>query len=175
MVSFHECLPLWWYTIIWFVMCFSFIYDYVNNKWHYVKKTIGTYSSWEAFICECKDLEKCLSFVCRKQTNKKNNKNKFCVRQARSYRMFHDDSMKSFFRRLSFTPDGSLLLTPGVFRSFGLKGMMAEWGCLLPFYAAAYQLSECWLEWGSPTYLPIGTSRRASKNTLVPMSHPYRL
>ncbi|XP_005548777.3 chromatin assembly factor 1 subunit B isoform X2 [Macaca fascicularis] len=34
--------------------------------------------------------------------------------EARSYRMFHDDSMKSFFRRLSFTPDGSLLLTPGV-------------------------------------------------------------
>lgn len=26
--------------------------------------------------------------------------------------MFHDDSMKSFFRRLSFTPDGSYLLTP---------------------------------------------------------------
>uniref|UniRef100_A0A452EUQ0 Chromatin assembly factor 1 subunit B n=1 Tax=Capra hircus TaxID=9925 RepID=A0A452EUQ0_CAPHI len=37
---------------------------------------------------------------------------KFRVLQARSYRMFHDDSMKSFFRRLSFTPDGSLLLTP---------------------------------------------------------------
>lgn len=34
--------------------------------------------------------------------------------QARSYRMFHDDSMKSFFRRLSFTPDGSYLLTPGM-------------------------------------------------------------
>ncbi|XP_029420726.1 chromatin assembly factor 1 subunit B isoform X2 [Nannospalax galili] len=32
--------------------------------------------------------------------------------EARSFRMFHDDSMKSFFRRLSFTPDGSLLLTP---------------------------------------------------------------
>ncbi|XP_037653816.1 chromatin assembly factor 1 subunit B [Choloepus didactylus] len=32
--------------------------------------------------------------------------------EARSYRMFHDDSMKSFFRRLSFTPDGSLLFTP---------------------------------------------------------------
>ncbi|KAL2310326.1 hypothetical protein Nmel_001974 [Mimus melanotis] len=30
----------------------------------------------------------------------------------RSFRMFHDDSMKSFFRRLSFTPDGSYLLTP---------------------------------------------------------------
>lgn len=39
---------------------------------------------------------------------------KLCVPQARSFRMFHDDSMKSFFRRLSFTPDGSLLLTPGV-------------------------------------------------------------
>ncbi|NXA35761.1 CAF1B factor, partial [Eudromia elegans] len=32
--------------------------------------------------------------------------------EARSYRMFHDDSMKSFFRRLSFTPDGSSLLAP---------------------------------------------------------------
>ncbi|XP_015501801.1 chromatin assembly factor 1 subunit B [Parus major] len=32
--------------------------------------------------------------------------------EARSFRMFHDDSMKSFFRRLSFTPDGSYLLTP---------------------------------------------------------------
>ncbi|KAF7483761.1 chromatin assembly factor 1 subunit B [Marmota monax] len=32
--------------------------------------------------------------------------------EVRSYRMFHDDSMKSFFRRLSFTPDGSLLLAP---------------------------------------------------------------
>nr|XP_020645043.1 chromatin assembly factor 1 subunit B isoform X1 [Pogona vitticeps]XP_020645044.1 chromatin assembly factor 1 subunit B isoform X1 [Pogona vitticeps] len=32
--------------------------------------------------------------------------------EVKSYRMFHDDSMKSFFRRLSFTPDGSLLLAP---------------------------------------------------------------
>ncbi|ETE65853.1 Chromatin assembly factor 1 subunit B, partial [Ophiophagus hannah] len=32
--------------------------------------------------------------------------------QVKSYRMFHDDSMKSFFRRLTFTPDGSLLLVP---------------------------------------------------------------
>ncbi|KAG8518558.1 Chromatin assembly factor 1 subunit B, partial [Galemys pyrenaicus] len=37
--------------------------------------------------------------------------------EARSYRMFHDDSMKSFFRRLSFTPDGSLLLAPGCVES----------------------------------------------------------
>ncbi|KFU91720.1 Chromatin assembly factor 1 subunit B, partial [Chaetura pelagica] len=32
--------------------------------------------------------------------------------EVQSYRMFHDDSMKSFFRRLSFTPEGSYLLTP---------------------------------------------------------------
>ncbi|KAM9329300.1 chromatin assembly factor 1 subunit B [Gastrophryne carolinensis] len=32
--------------------------------------------------------------------------------ETKSYRIFHDDSMKSFFRRLTFTPDGSLLLTP---------------------------------------------------------------
>ncbi|XP_048458999.1 chromatin assembly factor 1 subunit B [Rhincodon typus] len=31
---------------------------------------------------------------------------------TKSYRMFHDDGMKSFFRRLTFTPDGSLLLIP---------------------------------------------------------------
>ncbi|XP_069745056.1 chromatin assembly factor 1 subunit B isoform X2 [Narcine bancroftii] len=35
-----------------------------------------------------------------------------CDGETKSYRMFHDDSMKSFFRRLTFTPDGSLLLTP---------------------------------------------------------------
>ncbi|XP_043557171.1 chromatin assembly factor 1 subunit B [Chiloscyllium plagiosum] len=32
--------------------------------------------------------------------------------ETKSYRMFHDDGMKSFFRRLTFTPDGSLLLIP---------------------------------------------------------------
>ncbi|KAM5179913.1 chromatin assembly factor 1 subunit B isoform 1-T2 [Mantella aurantiaca] len=32
--------------------------------------------------------------------------------ENKTYRIFHDDSMKSFFRRLTFTPDGSLLLTP---------------------------------------------------------------
>ncbi|XP_006788711.1 chromatin assembly factor 1 subunit B [Neolamprologus brichardi] len=32
--------------------------------------------------------------------------------RVKQYRMFHDDSMRSFFRRLSFTPDGSFLLAP---------------------------------------------------------------
>ncbi|XP_035248593.1 chromatin assembly factor 1 subunit B [Anguilla anguilla] len=32
--------------------------------------------------------------------------------EVKNYRMFHDDSMRSFFRRLSFTPDGSFLLVP---------------------------------------------------------------
>ncbi|XP_068126535.1 chromatin assembly factor 1 subunit B-like isoform X2 [Hyperolius riggenbachi] len=32
--------------------------------------------------------------------------------ESKSYRMFHDDGLKSFFRRLTFTPDGSLLLAP---------------------------------------------------------------
>ncbi|XP_067897249.1 chromatin assembly factor 1 subunit B [Heterodontus francisci] len=35
-----------------------------------------------------------------------------CEGETKSYRMFHDDGMKSFFRRLTFTPDGSLLLIP---------------------------------------------------------------
>lgn len=33
--------------------------------------------------------------------------------QLKQHRMFHDDSMRSFFRRLCFTPDGSFLLAPG--------------------------------------------------------------
>ncbi|XP_041662430.1 chromatin assembly factor 1 subunit B [Cheilinus undulatus] len=32
--------------------------------------------------------------------------------EVKQYRMFHDDSMRSFFRRLSFTTDGSFLLAP---------------------------------------------------------------
>lgn len=32
--------------------------------------------------------------------------------EVKQSRMFHDDSMRSFFRRLSFTPDGSFLLAP---------------------------------------------------------------
>uniref|UniRef100_A0A8C6TWV6 Chromatin assembly factor 1, subunit B n=1 Tax=Neogobius melanostomus TaxID=47308 RepID=A0A8C6TWV6_9GOBI len=32
--------------------------------------------------------------------------------EAKPFRMFHDDSMRSFFRRLSFSPDGSFLLAP---------------------------------------------------------------
>ncbi|XP_060785423.1 chromatin assembly factor 1 subunit B [Neoarius graeffei] len=32
--------------------------------------------------------------------------------EVKNFRMFHDDSMRSFFRRLTFTPDGSFLLVP---------------------------------------------------------------
>ncbi|XP_077977620.1 chromatin assembly factor 1 subunit B-like [Glandiceps talaboti] len=32
--------------------------------------------------------------------------------QTKQCRMFHDDSMRSFFRRLTFTPDGELLIVP---------------------------------------------------------------
>ncbi|XP_061697333.1 chromatin assembly factor 1 subunit B isoform X2 [Syngnathoides biaculeatus] len=32
--------------------------------------------------------------------------------EVKLHRIFHDDSMRSFFRRLSFTPDGSFLLAP---------------------------------------------------------------
>ncbi|XP_034430712.1 chromatin assembly factor 1 subunit B isoform X2 [Hippoglossus hippoglossus] len=32
--------------------------------------------------------------------------------EVKPHRIFHDDSMRSFFRRLSFTPDGSFLIAP---------------------------------------------------------------
>ena len=32
--------------------------------------------------------------------------------KPKSFRMFHDDTMRSFFRRLTFSPDGELLIVP---------------------------------------------------------------
>ncbi|GFO43029.1 chromatin assembly factor 1 subunit b [Plakobranchus ocellatus] len=32
--------------------------------------------------------------------------------KAKAFRIFHDDSLRSFFRRLEFSPDGQLLFTP---------------------------------------------------------------
>ncbi|XP_062599442.1 chromatin assembly factor 1 subunit B-like [Saccostrea cucullata] len=32
--------------------------------------------------------------------------------KPKSFRMFHDDTMRSFFRRLSFSPDGEILIVP---------------------------------------------------------------
>lgn len=32
--------------------------------------------------------------------------------QPKSFRLYHDETLTSFFRRLSFTPDGAMLLTP---------------------------------------------------------------
>uniref|UniRef100_A0A3B4A585 Chromatin assembly factor 1 subunit B n=1 Tax=Periophthalmus magnuspinnatus TaxID=409849 RepID=A0A3B4A585_9GOBI len=62
---------------------------------------------------------------------------------AKPFRMFHDDSMRSFFRRLSFSPDGSFLFAPAgcvesgesiinttyVFSRKGLKRPVAHLPC----------------------------------------------
>lgn len=32
--------------------------------------------------------------------------------EGKSIRLFHDDTFKSYFRRLTFTPDGSLIIAP---------------------------------------------------------------
>lgn len=41
------------------------------------------------------------------------NINKMTVgEKSKPTRMFHDDTMKSFFRRLAFSPDGRLLIVP---------------------------------------------------------------
>lgn len=32
--------------------------------------------------------------------------------KPKSFRMFHDDTMRSFFRRLCFSPDGEILIVP---------------------------------------------------------------
>nr|XP_045006679.1 chromatin assembly factor 1 subunit B [Jaculus jaculus]XP_045006680.1 chromatin assembly factor 1 subunit B [Jaculus jaculus] len=104
--------------------------------------------------------------------------------EARSYRMFHDDSMKSFFRRLSFTPDGSLLLTPAgcvesgenvtnttyVFSRKNLKRPVAH----LPCPGKATLAVRC-----CPVYFelkPVVESDKASHEPSVELvSLPYRL
>ncbi|KAI9193684.1 chromatin assembly factor 1 subunit B [Polychytrium aggregatum] len=41
----------------------------------------------------------------------------------KAFRMFHDETLTSFFRRLTFTPDGSMLLTPaGLYRNPQYEG-----------------------------------------------------
>ncbi|XP_044522832.1 chromatin assembly factor 1 subunit B [Gracilinanus agilis] len=104
--------------------------------------------------------------------------------EARSYRMFHDDSMKSFFRRLSFTPDGSLLLTPAgcvesgenvtnttyVFSRKNLKRPIAH----LPCPGKATLAVRC-----CPVYFelrPVGNTDKAAQESGSEIIHlPYRL
>ncbi len=57
--------------------------------------------------------------------------------QVKNYRMFHDDSMRSFFRRLTFTPDGSFLLAPGThFSSF--LDVYTVYACLCNVWESSY-------------------------------------
>ena len=45
------------------------------------------------------------------ENNKSNDSSKDSVK-PKLFRMFHDDTMRSFFRRLTFSPDGELLIVP---------------------------------------------------------------
>ncbi|XP_066477840.1 chromatin assembly factor 1 subunit B [Tiliqua scincoides] len=102
--------------------------------------------------------------------------------EVKSYRMFHDDSMKSFFRRLTFTPDGSLLLAPAgcvesgenvtnttyVFSRKNLKRPIAH----LPCPGKATLAVRC-----CPAYFelrPVLNEEEASRKTGL-INLPYRL
>uniref|UniRef100_A0A8C1Z079 Chromatin assembly factor 1 subunit B n=1 Tax=Cyprinus carpio TaxID=7962 RepID=A0A8C1Z079_CYPCA len=103
--------------------------------------------------------------------------------EVKNYRMFHDDSMRSFFRRLTFTPDGSFLLAPAgcveagenvtnttyVFSRKSFKRPIAH----LPCPSKATLAVRC-----SPVYYELRT-KRAEDGSLKPMSNtfnlPYRL
>ncbi|MBN3300919.1 CAF1B factor, partial [Amia calva] len=102
---------------------------------------------------------------------------------VKNYRMFHDDSMRSFFRRLTFTPDGSLLLAPAgcveagenvtnttyVFSRKNLKRPIAH----LPCPAKATLAVRC-----CPVYFELRNSKSEDGSTLeLPnvFKLPYRL
>eukprot|EP00064_Thunnus_orientalis_P003377 superscaffoldBa00000271_g3386 len=90
--------------------------------------------------------------------------------EVKQYRMFHDDSMRSFFRRLSFTPDGSFLLAPAgcvevgenimnttyIFSRKGLKRPIAH----LPCPTKATLAVRC-----CPVYFELRTKKLEGKDT----------
>ncbi|XP_036397110.1 chromatin assembly factor 1 subunit B [Megalops cyprinoides] len=103
--------------------------------------------------------------------------------EVKNYRMFHDDSMRSFFRRLTFTPDGSFLLVPAgcveagenvtnttyVFSRKNLKRPIAH----LPCPAKATLAVRC-----CPVYFELRT-RKGEDGSTQPLPNtfqlPYRL
>ncbi|KAL0963435.1 hypothetical protein UPYG_G00306380 [Umbra pygmaea] len=103
--------------------------------------------------------------------------------EVKQYRMFHDDSMRSFFRRLSFTPDGSFLLAPAgcveagenitnttyVFSRKNLKRPIAH----LPCPAKATLAVRC-----CPIYFELRT-KKGDDGSALPLPNtfglPYRL
>ncbi|XP_061082625.1 chromatin assembly factor 1 subunit B [Conger conger] len=103
--------------------------------------------------------------------------------EVKNYRMFHDDSMRSFFRRLTFTPDGSFLLVPAgcveagenvtnttyIFSRKNLKRPVAH----LPCPAKATLAVRC-----CPVYFELRT-HKADDGTTQPLPNtlqlPYRL
>uniref|UniRef100_A0A667WTE0 Chromatin assembly factor 1, subunit B n=1 Tax=Myripristis murdjan TaxID=586833 RepID=A0A667WTE0_9TELE len=96
--------------------------------------------------------------------------------EVKHYRMFHDDSMRSFFRRLTFTPDGSFLLTPAgcvetgenitnttyIFSRKGFKRPIAH----LPCPTKATLAVRC-----CPVYFELRTKKGEGKNKYL----PYRM
>uniref|UniRef100_A0A3P8NSF0 CAF1B/HIR1 beta-propeller domain-containing protein n=1 Tax=Astatotilapia calliptera TaxID=8154 RepID=A0A3P8NSF0_ASTCA len=96
--------------------------------------------------------------------------------EVKQYRMFHDDSMRSFFRRLSFTPDGSFLLAPAgcveigenimnttyIFSRKGLKRPVAH----LPCPSKATLAVRC-----CPVYFELRTKKGEGKDIQL----PYRM
>ncbi|XP_065107439.1 chromatin assembly factor 1 subunit B [Paramisgurnus dabryanus] len=103
--------------------------------------------------------------------------------EVKNYRMFHDDSMRSFFRRLTFTPDGSFLLAPAgcvevgenvtnttyVFSRKSFKRPIAH----LPCPSKATLAVRC-----CPVFFELRT-KKAEDGSLKPVSNafnlPYRL
>uniref|UniRef100_A0A667X7M8 Chromatin assembly factor 1, subunit B n=1 Tax=Myripristis murdjan TaxID=586833 RepID=A0A667X7M8_9TELE len=95
--------------------------------------------------------------------------------EVKHYRMFHDDSMRSFFRRLTFTPDGSFLLTPAgcvetgenitnttyIFSRKGFKRPIAH----LPCPTKATLAVRC-----CPVYFELRTKKGEENSSL-----PYRM
>ncbi|KAM9343619.1 chromatin assembly factor 1 subunit B [Pholidichthys leucotaenia] len=99
--------------------------------------------------------------------------------EVKQYRMFHDDSMRSFFRRLSFTPDGSFLLAPAgcvevgeniinttyIFSRKGLKRPIAH----LPCPAKATLAVRC-----CPVYFELRT-KKGEDGSVQPLPSTFKL
>jgi hypothetical protein len=73
----------------------------------------------------------------------------FSINQLKQLKMFHDETLLSFFRRPSYTPDGSLLIVPGKYSSydFETRKIFSFWylaGSLIKWWKGNVPRVTCW-------------------------------
>ncbi|KAK3098179.1 hypothetical protein FSP39_016905 [Pinctada imbricata] len=87
----------------------SFVQGVAYDPLHEYFATLSADRSCRIFSTNGKN---CMYNVCKMSLPSSSSPDKNSDSKPKSFRMFHDDTMRSFFRRLSFTVDGEILIAP---------------------------------------------------------------